>query len=362
MKDKIKIREYLKSLDKPKILIIREGLIGDVVFITPLLTKIKKHLPNAIVDLVVSEISVSLLNNFENVGEVLGLKRYTPLMKQLSFYWKLRKKKYDVVFVQEVNTHYTLMAKLTGTKYIISYINQYSFLQNVTVERKGHAVEAEQKTVNYLFDDNEIAGTALKLSEDEIKDGEQLLNQNGIKKDDLIICIHPGCSEQNSVRDWINERFASLCNRLINDFNAKIIFTGINKDKPDIDEIRSLVNSNTINFCDKLNLRQAAAIYSFCTLVIGPDTGTLHMANAVGTPILMLMGYADEKDTGPYDLTGRSKAVHVELDCLPCKHIEPKPERWDICKNKRPVICMEMLSVEQVYNEASKIINKRLLV
>lgn len=109
-------------------------------------------------------------------------------------------------------------------------------------------------------------------------------------------------------------------------------------------------------FVGQTTLSTLSAVLRMSVLAIGPDTETLHMANAVGIPVLMYMGYSGPKDTGPYDLSNISKTVFSDLSCIPCKYKEPKPALWETCKINRTTACMDAISVKQLLDNVELIL------
>ena len=355
-----KIYKELKKIQAQgnvlKILIIRNGLLGDIVFITSMAAKVMEAFPGAEIDLVLSEASKDILKNFPGINKTFTLKRNSSVWEDVKFFASLRKEKYHLVFVQEVNTHYTIMGKIAGGKFLAGYQNQLDFLLDLAVKREGHAVKAELATILALEGEKySYSPTKLYVSNSELKEAEKILNNSGLKKDDFLICLHPGCSEKNSVREWTAEGYSELATQLAAEYNAKIVITGTEQDYGIIKNITDL-NPEIKSFAGKTNIRTLLGLLSFFKLIIGPDTGVLHIGNALGIPVVMLMGYADPEDTGPYNNNSAVITAKDRINCIPCKFKNPKPELWAYCSVNRPAKCMEMISVEQVLTAANKIL------
>jgi len=247
------------------------------------------------------------------------------------------------------------MGKLTGSKIILGYRNSLSILNDISLERKGHVVPAEQILVNYLTGCTGTEQTKLFISEKEKEDAEIILKENGIEKNN-IICIQFSCSEKNSVRQLAPEKVALLADKIKKNYDYEVVFLGTQNEIPEIENIRQLMDSTSKSLAGKTSLRNLIAILEQVLLVIGPDTGTLHIANAVGTPVIMYMGYADPNDTGPFDKSNRSKVIIGNLECIPCVHTEPKPVNWEYCEKNRPTLCMKMIEVNDILIKMEKIL------
>ena len=98
-----------------------------------------------------------------------------------------------------------------------------------------------------------------------------------------------------------------------------------------------------------------AALFERCALVIGLDSGALHVAGAVGTPTVRLYGPAPVAKYGPWPGAARDQRVLVtdDLACVPCGHLEDPP-----CGARSEPACLLALSVEQVVGAAKAVLER----
>jgi len=355
--NKRKLLDGLKSkkLNEYKFLVIRDGLIGDNVFITPVINKLKREYKNSFIDVLVNIQSKDLFENNEGINNLFSFPEKFNIKQHLLLFISLRKYKYDCVFIQEVNTHYTLMARLLGSKLVVGYRNSLQILHDISIDRKGHAVPAEQQLVNYITGCTDVEQTKLCTTVREKEEADIILKENGIINNNFI-CIQFTCSEKKSVRQLSYETVAKLADEINDRYNYQLVFLGTKNDTDEIEIVRRLMNSSSISLAGKTSLRNLITIIERAFLVIGPDTGTLHIANAVGTPVIMYMGYSDPDDTGPFDKSNRSKVITGDLECIPCKYTDPKPANWNYCMNNRPTLCMKMITLDDIINKLENII------
>ena len=344
-----------------RFLIIRNGLIGDMVFITPVIERLNNNFPKATIDIVVGHKTKELFISNPIIHNVFLLPKKFSILKHVLFFSSLRKNKYDIVLIQEVNTHYSIMGKISSPKYLIGFENKLSWLHDLSANRSGHAVDAEQNLINLFIPAQKIQTILYTTKKDETT-AESILSKNQVDTNSKYICFQVACSEKNSVRQLSNLKLSQLADKIIEQFNVQIIFTGIAEEISQVQEVRKLMKNSSVSIVGQTTLRILISVLKKSMLVIGPDTGTLHMAIAVGTPVLMYMGYSDPKDTGPYDLSNISKTVISDLDCIPCKYKEPKPDRWETCKVNRPTACMEAISVKQLLDNVELILRQLKLV
>lgn len=339
---------------KYKFLIIRNGLIGDTVFITPIVYKLHNSYKNSKIDVVISSNSKEIFEDYPGINKIFIFPGGFSLKKHILFFLSLRKDKYDCVFIQEVNTHYTIMSKLLRSIINIGFKNSVSFMQDISFEREGHAVPAEQLLINYILQETNIDSTKLFITEDETLNAKVLLQKKGMSNK-KIIAIQTTCSEKYSIRQLSLQKIAKLADALIDNFNIQIIFLGVNSDIPEVELVRKNMKLESVSLCGETNLKKLIAILKEVSLVIGPDTGTLHLANAIGTPVIMYMGYSDPNDTGPWDKNKLSKIITANLECIPCKFTSPKPKNWDYCKGNRPALCMDAINLDDFIKSAKVI-------
>ena len=332
------------------ILVVRNGLLGDVVSITPVLMRLHSTYPAAAIDVLVSEKALPLLEGFPGVRRIFALSAKFSLVEHAVLFLHFRRFRYDVILVEEANSHYTIMSRLAGAKYLCGMDNSWRFLLDAAIPRtpRLHTVKAQIETVLEWTQTNSDDRTFLAVNEEEKKAAAQFLATVGISRDDYLVCIHLGCSSPNSERRWVPARYGELADLLAAKHKAKIIFTGVQGDKTEIEMIRSGMKYGSVSLAGKTSLRSLMSILNRANLVLGPDTGTLHIACAMQSPVLMLMGFADPLDTGPFDPRGISRYVRVALPCIGCATRDPKPAQWDTCKEMRPVLCMETLRTDLV--------------
>lgn len=346
------------------ILLVRNGLLGDVISITSVLNRLSSNFPGVNIDVIVGPAAGSILQNFPGVRNVYPFRfsfSALSIFKQVFFFSSFRKNKYDLLLVQEVNTHYTLISLFAGARFRAGFTNKLSALYDYSAERpKIPMAIAEMETVREWTVKKSSDKSYIYLTDEEISQAAEILNSYNITYDDFTVILHPGSSNPDSDRQWVTDRYAELAEELIKQYGAKIIYTGIERDSELIDKIQSRMKSPSISLAGKTGLRNFLAVIKLSDLVIGPDTGIIHLAAALDTPVVMMMGLSDPEDTGPYHPEGKARIARVEtLECSPCVHKDPKPEQWEICKNLRPVKCMTMLTTELVMQQVRILLSNK---
>ncbi len=169
---------------------------------------------------------------------------------------------------------------------------------------------------------------------------DTVLRESNLRGSGPLVCIQVGASQDK--RQWEPEKFAQLTNRLVTELDARIIFTGSAKERPLVDEVlRHFSHANVYNAAGETKLDHLAAVLERADLLITGDTGPMHLAIAVGTPVVALfLASALCFETGPY--SAGNIVLQPQVACNPCNPNFPcaRPD------------CHEQVSPEQVFRMA----------
>ncbi len=342
-----------------RVLIIRNGLVGDVVSITSVIKKLIDAYPGIKIDLIIGPTAGPVLENIPGINKVYKFNfTYNALgiLRQIPFFIKIGFPKYDVVIVNEVNTHFTIMSRLVRSSFHIGFTNSLSGLYDYSVTRPYKEMTvAECETVREWTDRDTKISAHLVITKDEIATLKQKYF-DVIDFDQGFVIIHPGTSSQNSERYWEESKYAELANALYGKYNFQAVLSGVTNDLPNIVRIADGINTPQFSSAGKTTLREMIILTKLARLVIAPDTGITHIAAALDTPVVALMGMNDPVDTGPYNSNGKATVACTKLACQPCVLQNPKPPQWEHCKNTRPVTCMQELTVEMVMEAVTRVL------
>jgi heptosyltransferase-2 len=141
-----------------------------------------------------------------------------------------------------------------------------------------------------------------------------------IAQDEVVFGLNPG-AEYGPAKRWPHERFAAVAAKLQLRHGARWITFGASADKETCEWICEQIaqfspNRPPINVAGQTSLRELAALLKTCELVLTNDTGPMHLANAVGTPVVVAFGSTSAELTGP--IFGTSKIVQTKVGCSPC--------------------------------------------
>ncbi|MFN3336927.1 MAG: glycosyltransferase family 9 protein [Thermomicrobium sp.] len=161
--------------------------------------------------------------------------------------------------------------------------------------------------------------------------------------------VHPGSGA--AAKCWPEQRWAALVDALTN-LGLAVILTGSQSEQPVLEAIAKAARATPLVLASALSLAELAELLRAASLVVGPDTGPLHLAVAVGAPTVHLFGPTRPARFGPWGPATRHRVVRSPLECPRCGDIGPA----------RPcgVGCMMALSVERVVAAVEDCLSKGL--
>ena len=345
-----------------KILIVKLSAIGDVIHTLPSLNAIRKHYSDAHITWLVEEAASSLIVEHEALDRVIiskrkqwvkgiiGLSCLNNIKETYQFIKELRDTKYDLIIdFQGLLKSAALIALARGKRKIgfdkgMEHMEHSYFFLNERispVNMDNHAILRSLMLINALGIKTKEIEYKIPVSDHTRKITDELLERHGIKGPGLVVAINPVAKWKTKL--WDNWKFALIADVLIEKYNANVIFTGSQSDRSAIDNIMSCMSTSAVNLAGETTLKTLAALYEKIKFLISTDTGPMHMAAAVGTPVIALFGPTAPWRTGPFG--SGHQIIRARLDCSPC-----------FKRQCRTIDCMNKISVDQVLNAISIVI------
>lgn len=327
-----------------RILIFNVNWLGDVLFSTATIRNIRRNFPDGFIACVIPSRCYPVLKGNPHLDEIIIFDegdRHKGVLDKLNFVKLLKSKRFDAVFLLHRSFSRALICRLAGIPERIGY---YTKKRGFLLTKKIIAPKANTlHRIDYYLNIIEKAGLKVEdrypeffISEEDQKFVKDFLIKESIGKNDFLVVVNPGGNWLP--KRWPKEHWASLSDRLIAEFNSKVIITGGPQDIKLAKEIESLMREKPIIACGVLNLKQLGALCSRPDLFITADSGPLHIANAIGAKkIIAIFGPTSPDITGPYPV----KNVFIlqkDVGCkVPCYVVN--------CKDNR---CMKAISVDDV--------------
>ena len=183
----------------------------------------------------------------------------------------------------------------------------------------------------------------LWLTPEEANSADQLLDQLGVQRSQSIVLLQPGA--RFWFKAWPPERFAELADRLTSQYGCQVLIGGSRQESDLAEQIRQMAKSRPIIMAGRTTIKQFAAIAKKSALFVGSDSGAMHIASAVGTPVVALFGPSSPREWGPRG--GPVEVLYKDLDCRSCFH--PTCTRGE--EN-----CMRLITVHEVFAAAQRLL------
>jgi heptosyltransferase-2 len=319
------------------ILLIKPGAVGDLLQLTPAIRALAAKFPAARITLMVGSSAAAtmfLLNPYIHETIVFDRKGAHRSITGFLRLWKqLRATRYDlVVNFQRSNFKAWLLAAATFPCRLLVYRKARG--------RTVHAVVNHLETLAPLGIDPELCELSLELyfGQEEKAFADTLIADAGLSGK-ILVALNPGAS--NRIKCWSPERFAILADLLVAELDAGIVLVGGGNERDLAERILAGMNSIPLDLIGKTSLLQLGAVLDRCALLVSGDTGPLHLATAVKTPVVALFGAIDPFRTGPVG-EGHRVIRHDELPCVPCIARS--------CTNKEDLECMEKITPVEVFD------------
>ncbi len=281
-----------------KILVVNTKYLGDLIVSTPGLHAIREAHPEAKIAMIVRKGFEEAVSTNPNLNQLIffdptikGSQTFEKLILGIKFIRQIRKEKFNVFIALHPSDRVAIWSWFSGAKLRIGPRKQ-SF--NFTFNR---LVDVEEDSTSYLEYYNEIFAayigkvgtkkTEFFVPSMQIEWANGFLATNSVSPDDVLIGIHPGASEPTKM--WQSNNFIELIKRLNGEKYKKILLIEGNQDQKVCDEIRNKLSYNQTLYFKSDSIIKTAALIKKCRLFITHDTGTRHLAVAVGTPVLALL-------------------------------------------------------------------------
>jgi len=341
--------------NKKRILLIELAGIGDVVLSSPAIRNLDSNFPESLIYLLTLSGPAELMRKSPYLDKVFTLgKGFRSLFPNIRAIYELRKLHIDVVI--SLYQHFSLGGAIK-IALLLKFIkpsrtfgrntDNKGFFYDVKLEdyRDSQLNEAENKLALIKLVGCNIKDKKLEIWFDDfdIKEVKEFFNVNSILDSDLLIGINPGAHRHSHRWGWDN--FLKVAEALTERYRAKIIITGTKDERWLAEKISLKMTDKPIISSGKLTVTQLIALIKRCNLYITNDTGPMHIANALGTSLVAIMGPGTMK-TAPYQKEN-CIILRKEVECAPCYKFR--------CNDMK---CLNLITVDEVIEACGKLLER----
>jgi heptosyltransferase-3 len=354
----------IKSKRVERILLIRLRNIGDVLLTVPTIRAFREAFPNSFIAALVNAGTEEMLTENPSLDEVLV---FDPRWKELPFGQRVKK---EANLVREVRRRrFDLAINLTEgdrgaflclgsrARYKVGlFSNDRSFWWKKRIydyivripNWRDHIVEQNLEFPRSLGLNPQDKRVEIFYDARDKERIERLLREEGVGPQDLRVHIHP--TSRWLFKCWRDEGMAKVIDRLQESAGVRTVLTS-GPDRNELQRIESILKycqTKPINLAGKTTLKQLAALSQQCRIFIGVDTAAMHIAAAVGTPVIALFGPSGEFNWGPWG--DGHVVIKKDFACRPCGE--------DGCEGSKKSRCLEEISEEEVLEAAFQFLNR----
>jgi heptosyltransferase III len=331
------------------ILVIKLRYIGDVLLATPVLRALRERFPDAQLTMAVNRGTEDVLKWNPDLNEILVVER-SGLAAQFTFLQAVRRKGFDCVIDLTDGDRSAVLARCSAAPVRIGLNEEHRWrgLLYTTVVQPGteamHRVEHDLEAVRPLGIQPKARPLVLRTSPQDDEAAARLLKEmTGGSAERML---QPGA--RYWFKAWPPDRFAELAGRLAEQHGCQILIGGDAKERDLAESIRAKSRAPVVSLAGRLTLLQYAAVLKRCALFVGNDNGPMHMAAALGVPVVALFGPSNPAEWGPRG--ARTEVLYKGLDCRRCFH--PTCTRGEES-------CMKQITVEEVFAAAGRLLGVR---
>jgi len=344
--------------DIKKILIINLGGIGDVLISSPAVRALKDHFPGAELYFLSAGRVAGVVRGLSLADRVFSLELERPflhILANLKNIAALRGLRIDL----GINMRTLVSGSSAGKiKYIMAQIaprikagrdtegRGYFFDVKIPEENVGGKYEMEYdlelvRALGVTVHDKSIY---LPITEESCLRAGRILAAAGIIESDTLIAIHPGGKPSHR---WASDNFARVMQILRNNPGRRFIITGSRDEARLVQDIIGKSGVKALNLAGRLAFGDLCAVLKRCRLYIANDTGPMHIAAVLNTPLIALFGpgYVDRYD--PRNISSKAVVFHNKERCSPCNKT--------VCGSMK---CMGSISAEEVALAAESLLGR----
>ena len=323
--------------DVKRVLIVRCGALGDLVYSTSVIDALKLEFgEDVVIDYVSTPAASKLFEYDKRVNIIFPLKhKKIPIFfsSQKKFVINYSKKEpYDILINFEMGKQFKSLVERIVAKKKVGW-----FSENINIT-KTHMVEICKEFYSSIISKENLDKSFPKVfgsNFDEIKNKFNLPNN--------YIVVSPSNSHNKkkrlNYRAWPHKNWKEFLNLLPKD--KKVILIGAKGEEEFFEPLKPY-NSNIIDLVGKVSISQMIAVLENAKALVVTDTGTAHIASAINTPVFCLIGPTPAFQTGPYKTPfNEVTIISAGLKCSPCY----KTEVMKACKDN---VCMKNIEPSKV--------------
>lgn len=324
-----------------KIVVRAPNWIGDAVLALPALTQLRQNAPGAEIWVAAHGWVREMFEGHPLLDGTVALPSYSSRRSFFEGVRRLRPHRFDAGLLLTNSFSSALLFASAGISERWGYSRDgRRFLLTRPLRPEStvpprHQVLYYSHLVSALGFGSSTPELAFPLQEKDVQAAQDLLASRGVAQGKTRVVLNPGAFYGPAKR-WPAERFSGLASRLQKSHDAEIIITGSSAEAPLARDISDGMTEKPHVLTGATSLRTLAGVLALADLVVSNDSGPMHIANALKTPLVAVFGPTDQRVTGPFQPPCR--VIRKDVTCWPCSHRKCPTDHG----------CMTEISIEEV--------------
>lgn len=337
-----------------RILVVLPNWYGETLFATPFLRALRQQRPEAFIATLGWPQCRGILLHNPHVNELLDYEErgvHRTLRGKWGLVRALRARRFDTAFILRNSLSRTVLMAAAGISTRVGFANPKS---GWLLTRRACPATAQHKAASYL-PLLEVVGLSAThgpydyvVSDGERRAAQALLGWRHVSSGRPLVILHPGANWPH--KRWAPDRFAALGDRLAATHAVDLAITGAPDDRPLAETIAQRMRAPATVLAGRTTLRELAGCLSHAALVVSNDTSIVHIAAALGRPLVALYGPTSPRLTGPLGDAHQMRILHHDDCCprIPCYQPDRPPHPG-----------MDRITVDEAYDAACQLLAAR---
>ena len=345
-----------KPFSDPVFLCVATTGLGDSLMITPAIRELKKALPRSRVLMLVTDASHTVFKSSKYVDQFFFFRKGRGLFKLLQ---QLLAAEIDNCFIFHASDRLCWLVASSVSEQTVAADWQAASIPKRLVNQWYETPYREHRIISHLnmcrlvVPDIDMRGTSMdfEVDDNELESLKRWLKSETIQKQPMgLVAMFPGAKDR--FKCWPVERFVAL-GKKVEALGYRIIVVG----SPHDDDLLKVLESQLAGpVLMNGSLERLGALLSMVDCFVTNDSGPMHLAAAVGVPVISLFAPTDDLETGILGRASKSLTIRKSVTCFPSMTF---PITQHQCFNKKcsDPICMRQISVEEVYEKVLGVLN-----
>lgn len=354
------MKPTIEPLEIKKILVINLGGIGDVLLSIPALRALRNLYPQAEISMLIPFKIYEIVKDLSYIDNIYifnitygGFSSLSGLLSNLKVLLSIRRKQFDITINMRTFVSQKSASKI---KFILDIISPrikvgrdtesmgvfFDIKIPETLKGQKYEMEYDIDTVKALGVKEVDRSIDIKITPENIELIKKILESQGIRDETILIGIHPGGMPS---RRWGLENFCTVIEYLSKRISCKFVITGGKDEKNLGQRFMKMKDVRIINLIGRLNIKELFGLIKRCNLFISNDTGPIHIAAILKTPLVAIFGPGDIIRYEPRNISDKAMVLYKKADCAPCEKLT--------CKDLR---CLNAITPQEVIEASLRLL------